>query len=144
MTVIAWDGQTLAGDKRSTFGGVTLTTTKIQRTPDGSLIGAAGPSGPCRGFMEWFCRGRDTAKYLTAFDDVHMLAILPDGTAWMFDKGAVPMKVEQPFCAIGAGMSEAMVAMACGKTAEEAVELTSRYVVSCGNGVDTLTLKQPP
>lgn len=140
MTVIAWDGKTLAADKRSTFGGVTLTSTKIRRAGDGALVGAAGKSGPCRAFAEWYCDGQDRAAYVPAFDDVHMLVIDPERRAWMFDNGPVPMLIEQPFCAIGSGMSEAMVAMACGKTAAEAVELTSRFTSSCGDDVDTLEL----
>lgn len=144
MTVIAWDGRTLAADKRTNFGSVVLTTTKLRKYPDGRLAGAAGPSGACRAALDWLADGGDPAKYTAEIKDVHLLMIRPDGSAWMFDGSAVPMRIEDSFCAIGSGMSEAMVAMACGKTAAEAVELTARYVSNCGNGVDTLTLQRLP
>ena len=37
MTTIAWDGTTLAADRRITSGTVTYSTTKIRRTSDGRL-----------------------------------------------------------------------------------------------------------
>lgn len=35
MTIIAWDGKTLAADKRGTVAGMAYTVTKIHRLPDG-------------------------------------------------------------------------------------------------------------
>lgn len=45
MTCVAWDGHTLAADKRSCYGSMITTVTKIHRI-DGVLVG--GGLGPHR------------------------------------------------------------------------------------------------
>jgi hypothetical protein len=139
MTVIAWDGKTLAADKRSTFGGTPLTTTKIVRVFD-KLVGAAGESGKCRAAVQWLRNGGKPEDY-KGFDGAQLLVIDAAGVPWMYDESPQPIRLDDKCVAIGGGMSEAMVAMACGKNAREAVELACRFNTGCGNGIDVLELE---
>lgn len=138
MTVIAWDGHTLAADKQSNFGDSVLTTTKIERIGE-LLVGAAGHTGQCRAARAWVRNGRKADEF-KGLDDVHLLVIEPDGRTLLYDESPHPIVLADRCVAIGSAMGEAMVAMACGKCAREAVELAIRFNTSCGNGVDTLEL----
>lgn len=138
MTVIAWDGKTLAADKRSNFGGTILTTTKIARV-DRLLVGAAGPTGKCRAAVEWVRNGRKPEDFKD-LGDIHLLVVESKDRVVMYDESPMPIVLADRCVAIGSGMGEALVAMACGKSAREAVELASRFNNTCGNGVDTLDL----
>ena len=53
MTIIAWDGKTLAAGKASTNCGYRRTCTKIFRVP-GGLVGFAGNGSRAMALLEWF------------------------------------------------------------------------------------------
>lgn len=61
MTVIAWDGKDLAGDRLADYGGTPLRTRKVARilTADGKeyLVGHAGHWNLCNAWLEWM-RGK--------------------------------------------------------------------------------------
>lgn len=57
MTVIAWDGKTLAADKRAVASGLIGTTTKIRRIGD-LLVGIAGNFSAGMEMLEWVAQGR--------------------------------------------------------------------------------------
>lgn len=143
MTVIAWDGRTLAADKQATIQGLRLTVTKIFRVPDG-LVGFMGSASHVAALLPWFCGDRDPAKWPhpptpTASADV--LHITHEGVfTYCGEHGPHPEKLEDPFVAMGAGRDYAMATMFLGYDARRAVEVASALDVSCGNGIDTLTL----
>lgn len=142
MTVIAWDGKTLAADKRSTFGDHTVTTTKIERLSGGTLLGASGASGKCRELRAWFRAGADPTTYPDKDADCDLLAISPTGAVTIYDGSGHGIAVEDERAAIGSGCELALLAMHLGHAAEEAVVLASLFHPSCGNGVDTLELEK--
>jgi hypothetical protein len=137
MTTIAWDGATLAADRRITSGTVTYSTTKIRRTADGRLIGATGDYGVCSAMLDWLEKGgsrphcQDSDRWISA------LEIMPDGTCWMHNRDS-RWKVEDSFIAVGSGRDYAMATMALGHPARFAVELASRFDPGTGNGIDEL------
>lgn len=142
MTVIAWDGKTLAADKRSSDDSSHRTVTKIRRTADGSLIGTCGPASACREMEEWFEAGAnpdtlplgqrvcETAAWL--------LAITPAREIRYWQLGAHPMLVEDEKIAIGSGLTYALAAMHLGCNARVAVQVAIDLCPSCGNGIDAL------
>lgn len=146
MTVIAWDGRTLAADKLCTFGPTKGTVTKIFRHGD-CLVGIAGNLSVGMETLEWFKAGAVPADYPAANrvdrsegGGASLFVIRPDGTAWKYESTPVPWKFDSAFCAVGSGDESALVAMHCGKSAREAVEIVCRFNTGCGNGVDILTL----
>ncbi len=139
MTTIAWDGTTLAADRRISSGTVTYSTTKIRRTDDGRLIGATGDFGVCGQLLDWLEHDgprphcQDSERWVIA------LEIMPDGTAWMHNRDSRWL-VEDPFVAVGSGRDYAMATMALGHDSQRAVEIASRFDPGTGNGVDALRL----
>lgn len=141
MTVIAWDGKTLAADRLACTGGLKLTVTKIWRYK-GALFGCAGELGVAMEMLAWYRRGAKVKDYPSSNtgDTGAGLLVIDKKGVWKYETGPYPHKFEDPFLAIGSGCECAMVAMACGRDARSAVELASKYISSCGHGVDTLTL----
>lgn len=145
MTVVAWDGKTLAADKRTSFGGMHATTTKVHRMPDGSIVGCAGNTAQIYEMLNWLKTGADADKLPNAQRDakecVSMLVIRPDGTIHQYENTPHPMTIENKMWAIGSGRDFAYAAMHLGRSAIQAVELTCMLDSGCGNGVDSLRLE---
>lgn len=143
MTVIAWDGETLAADKRCCVGGLVRTVTKIHRVGD-VLVGGSGDLAFVAQMVEWVRGGRKPEAYPA--DQRHKddwqpcIVIEADGTPAIYERTPHPIRYEDRFCAIGSGRDYAMAAMHLGKTAREAVEVACALDAGCGNGVDELDL----
>ena len=145
MTVIAWDGKTLAADKQTSFGSTKTTTTKIFKIY-GALIGSAGISVHCAAMAEWFRGGRIEDKF-PAFQknndtSVDVICIEPDGRCHVFQTSHIPVLIEEKFMALGSGSNYALGAMYLGKTAREAVDVACALDSGCGRGIDTLELAE--
>lgn len=147
MTVIAWDGRTLAADKRVSFQGLACTTTKIA-TARGCLVGLCGDGPSAQSMLQWFRDGADPALLPACqrTDDwASLLVILPPrlgrsrGEIHKYERGPYPIVIHDACTAVGSGRDFAIAAMHCGKTAVEAVDIACIYECSCGNGIDTLT-----
>lgn len=142
MTVIAWDGKTLAADKMSCSAGYGYTVTKVHRLADGSVAAFAGDVDSAMALLHWLNGDRDAATYPDAqkTNDTSAFVVGPDGKAVSYGKTPHPQVMEDRYYSMGHGRDFALAAMHCGKTAREAVELTCLLDVYCGNGVDTLEL----
>ena len=141
MTVICWDGHTLAADKRA---GTDLprTVTKIRRTASGALIGCTGTACGDQELMAWYEQGADPAKFPEMHRDnaksSHLIAIEPGGIIRMYMDSPFGCVIEDKFHAIGSGRDFAMAAMYLGRNAATAVACAIALSATCGNGVDTL------
>jgi ATP-dependent protease HslVU (ClpYQ) peptidase subunit len=144
MTVIAWDGKTLAGDKRTNFGGLHGTTTKIHRFK-GCLLGCAGNTAQIMEMHQWVMSGYKREEFPAPQRDaekcVSMLVIEPSGKILQYENTPDPIVIENKFWAIGSGRDYAMAAMHLGHSARVAAEVACALDVGCGNGVDTLDLQ---
>ena len=144
MTTIAWDGQTLAADKRACYGGNIQTVTKIHRV-HGCLVAGSGELSFILAMVEWVRNGRDPSSFPAHQRDKDdwqpVLVIEPGGVVLLYERTPHPIRWERLPCAIGSGRDFALAAMHCGKTAREAVELACALDVFCGNGIDTMTLE---
>lgn len=142
MTVIAWDGKTLAADRRMTTSwGAHDTVTKIERH-DGSLSGITGKPALGLAMRAWWLAGAVAADFPKGneADDATLIVIMGDSRVLQYTTGPHPVLMENEFCAWGGGRDFAQAAMMCGKTAAEAVALTCQCSVHCGNGIDILDL----
>lgn len=145
MTTIAWDGRTLAADRQNTVDDdKSFRGTKIIRTVDGRLIGAAGNTVVCHAMMEWLADHPDTRGDMPApqcqeDSSAHVLEVMRDGTVWRYEThGAFPLGKGAAVC--GSGGPYAMAAMACGRTADQAVEIACRFDQLSAGPVDALVL----
>src|SRR4051794_29428634 len=143
MTTIAWDGTSLAGDRRGNSAGMAYEMTKVRRAADGRLLAFCGDIGVGVLMLDWLERGgprpaqQDTDRWVT------LLEIDASGACWCHGRDA-RWQIEQPFFAVGSGRDFALAAMALGRSALEAVELAARFDTSTGNGIDVLRLEATP
>lgn len=145
MTVIAWDGKTLAADKRCTIAGYPATSTKIHRVP-GGLVGFSGCAVHAAELLHWFRNGRDPEDFPKRDEETGCgsLLITDTGEILLFTHhSGFPEQIEGAFFARGAGRDYALAAMHLGHDARTAVEVACALDTSCGNGIDTLTLDLP-
>jgi ATP-dependent protease HslVU (ClpYQ) peptidase subunit len=145
MTVIAWDGRTLAADKQSTAGSMRRTATKIHRVTDG-LVALSGDASHAHAVLAWFQGVRDPREFpLGAHPDTvgHVIYFTQDGVFLYDGMGTGHReKIEDSFIAFGSGRDYAMAAMHLGCDARRAVEVACEFDVYCGMGVDVLELEQ--
>lgn len=141
MTVIAWDGKTLAADRRVTSSGLIRTTTKIRRIRD-LRVGCSGSTDSAVAMFAWIeggCLPDQFPKSQADKDDwVATIVIDGAGTIGMYERTPHMHVIEDDIAAIGSGRDFALAAMYLGKTAAEAVHVASHFQCDCGNGVDVL------
>lgn len=140
MTCIAWDGKTLAADKRAVSGGgIARTVTKIKQV-NGCLTAITGDWDVGAEMRMWFADGAIAEKFPPkARDDKSTLIVIDaDGGIAMWATGPVPMIVEQAMCSWGSGRDFAEAAMYLGCDARRAVEVACAFQTDCGNGIDIL------
>lgn len=148
MTVIAWDGNWLAADRRMNGGTgyQNASVTKIKRLPSGALLGCYGGMSFCQAIFAWMEAGADPEladENWFEHEEMGAQAILiaPDRTIWLHEH-VIPIPIESPFYAVGSGGAYATAVMHLGYDARKAVEVASTYDSECGNGVDVLKLDE--
>lgn len=146
MTVLAWDGKTLAADRRATMhGGLAAPVTKIWRIGPGKLAGTTGDSDTGRYLKAWYLAGAVPADFPEAARDSNsygtLVVISADEGISHYACGPYPMRIEAEQWAWGIGRDFALAAMYMGADARQAVEVACEFHVDCGNGIDTLTLE---
>lgn len=142
MTVIAWDGKTLASDKRMiTGGGICRTVTKIERFGD-SLIGITGGLDVAIEMREWFKAGAHPESFPESArkDTSTLIVITADGVS-AYASGPFPVPMECTQAAFGSGRDFAEAAMYLGHSARVGVEIACALQSDCGNGIDELTMR---
>lgn len=142
MTVVAWDGRTLAADKMCCSAGYGYTVTKVHRLRDGSLAAFCGDGDGAMALLAWLEAARNPATYPEAQkdNDTSAIVVTHDGKVWSYGKTPFPQQIECRFYAMGHGRDFALAAMHLGHDARKAVEVACELDAFCGNGIDTLTL----
>jgi ATP-dependent protease HslVU (ClpYQ) peptidase subunit len=143
MTVICWDGKTLAADKRSVNNGLIRKVTKIRRIGN-LLCGASGEMWACQEAFEWIERGRkpeDYPKCQTDKDYYADLLVIDNGKILKYERSPYPLTIEDETFAMGSGRDFAISSMFYGGTAQEAVQFASLFDPGCGSGMDFLKVE---
>ncbi len=142
MTVIAYDGKSLATDRQSTSSGLILAASKSMRLKDGTVLAWAGTSVQGLVLADLY-RRKQLAKHWPDFQNGEkftFLVVARKGKVVFYEQQRIPLPVEVAPYAWGAGRELAIGAMAMGATAKQAVEIASRWEASCGCGVDNYLL----
>jgi len=141
MTVIAWDGKSIAADKLVAYGDIERTTEKLVITGTGVLT-FTGESTKGLELIEWFKNGRKKGDWpeFQKTDDFAVLIFADSDRVEVFYQESTPDVMKGGFHAWGAGAKYAIGAMAAGKTAEEAVLIANEHCTNCGRGVDSFSL----
>lgn len=141
MTCIAWDGRTLAADKRASNCGLAVSVTKIWRHGD-VLLGFSGDTSVGMEMREWFKAGADPEKFpeRAREDEATLVVVNNAGQVSLYMTGPFPTVIEEDCFASGSGRDFALAAMHLGLDAARAVEVACRFDIHSGNGIDALTL----
>jgi hypothetical protein len=142
MTVLAWDGRTLAADTAVSDGDggpKTRFGRKLRRTADGRLIGGCGDVGPMIELMDWLETGTDDDMPKIK-GSAECLVILPNRTVALYETNGIPIDVDEPVAAIGSGGALALGALMAGASAVRACEIAIERDPHCGFDVAFLTL----
>lgn len=146
MSVIAWDGHTLAADKLASFGTTKHTTVKIFRVRDG-LAGYAGMADFGEQVLAWYQDGAEPSEFPRSQRDkddwAGLIVVKADGPILRYERTPYPIKFYDRHFAIGSGREFALAAMYLGCDARRAVEVACALDTGCGNGIDTLSLEAP-
>ena len=106
MTIIAWDGFSLAGDRQRTFGGTPSRTRKVHRVaaPNGHefLVGCAGRSDYIEAFMAWMRTGEQKPD-MDRDAEFHALVIDRRKRIFAIRGTLVYIRVQSRCWAIGSG-----------------------------------------
>ena len=144
MSVVVWDGRTLAADRQMVCAGLRSTVSKIRRLDDGTLLGVTGHHDAGLLMFRWY---EDDAKR-EEWPDVQsgkrwcrLIVVLPSGSVGFYEQQPEFQVVLDPFAAWGAGRDFAIGALAMGADARKAVEITNQFSVDCGLGVEAFDLK---
>ncbi|MEE8115151.1 MAG: hypothetical protein V3T23_12455 [Nitrososphaerales archaeon] len=139
MTVIAWDGKTLAADKQMSRADTIGTCTKIYKIEDGSVLAFCGQLAQGLALMDWYRNGRIYSEWpaFQSSDNWTVLVIAKDGKLIEYEQCPRPIGLEEKFTAWGNGREFAIGALAMGASSVEAVEVTSHHCEGCGRGVDS-------
>lgn len=150
MTVIAWDGTTLAADKQNTASGYGMTSTKIFKVPAG-LIGFAGNVPSAMRMIKWFKDGGGphTNEGYPPFENdrgAEALLITKDFRVLFYGENCngYPEEIEENFIAMGSGRDYALATMHLGHNAVKAVEVACSLDVFCGKGIDCMQMYEDP
>lgn len=141
MSVVVWDGKTLATDKASASGNIQHRIDKVW-IHGGELLTGTGTLGTILEMREWYKSG----AYHKAFPNIqkgdywcHFIVVDEHGLK-RYEQSPIPIEHGRNACAFGSGQDLAYGALAMGASAEQAVNIANQYSPSCGQGVDVFTL----
>jgi ATP-dependent protease HslVU (ClpYQ) peptidase subunit len=93
--------------------------------------------------IRWFTNGAkedDFPEIQKDEDNGMLMVVTPAGKIQFYEKSYLPVEYENDFAAMGSGRDWALGAMACGKSAIEAVDIACQFDIYSGNGVNWLNL----
>lgn len=138
MSVVAWDGKTLAADCQQNWSDVPLRGSKVFEH-DGVLFGHVGSAEDGAAFEEWVKAG-SPEETKPELEDVNFLSVSKGQLYWASER-LVWLRVNATYFAIGAGRDVALGAMAAGMSAPQAVKIACQHNIHCGIDIETLSLE---
>ena len=145
MSIIAYDGKTIAADKQATYADVKETTYKIKKLANGDIVGFTGTLSKALMLVKWYEDGSSPKKYpkFQEGDDwIRFVVFKTNGKILYYESTSEPIEVLEEKIAFGCGRDLALGAMEMGADAVTAVKVASKYSVYCGMGVDSFEFKR--
>ncbi len=144
MTTIAIDGKYIACDGQVTSRNVIEPGRheKIFQDEDGTIYAFSGCLPMFSAWVEWWKAGKNPKELPVAKDDYASMAfwVFKGGELWeIINEAPYPLKINMP-SAIGSGREFALGAMFAGKSAKEAVEISSKLDTGTGGEIKVIEL----
>lgn len=144
MSVVVWDGRTIAADCQATNGSLKFRISKMRRLTDGTVLAWTGIH-PCGlAVARWYEDGakrEDWPASQNKDDWSTLVVVLPNGRAFSYERFPEAIDVLDLPAAWGCGSEFALGAMAMGADARKAVEIASQFSAGCGFGVEAYDVK---
>ena len=131
MTVVVFDGTSLAVDSHSSDGKAKTPATKVW-IRNGELMTGAGHLASILEMKDWYERGGNVGEYPKCQQGPRqcVFIVMDHSSAYRFESSPHPIEMTGPF-AYGAGAEFAYGALHMGATAEQAVEAAIAYSPYC-------------
>ena len=144
MSVVAWDGKTLAADKMSVYENTIIKTKKMRKLPSGEVFAWAGSVENALAVVKWYEDGQNDIEWpkCQETNDYAQVVFLKDGKLYEFEQMPIPQEVTGFPRAWGSGATFALGAMAMGADAIKAVKITATLCNTVGLGVDHFTIEK--
>ena len=135
MSVVVWDGKTLATDRSATDGATIWEVSKLRVFKDFALVGV-GPALDVGRLTDWYLNGCVADRF--PYGAVHSrLLVCRNGKLFEYSSSSLPtIYNHNQKVAFGVGKDFAFGALAMGATSEQAVSIACKYSTACGHGVD--------
>ena len=144
MTVLVWDGDTLATDRQANDGSLAWESSKAWYISGKTGVCIATGVGMLKDIIvarEWWKEGGQPSHWPFSHTTNNCQFIVVDGGGLhLFDGTPYPETRAFTPCAFGHGRDFAYGALAMGANAKEAVEAANKYSLHCGIGVELFTL----
>ena len=143
MSVVVWDGKTLAADCQVTAAGTRHRVSKIRKLESGEVLAWTGWQDSGLAMADWYQQGADPKAFPAIQSDENRWSrLVVASPAGVFAYEHLPFRLDvlDPYCAWGAGMDYALGALAMGADARRAVEVACLFSVDCGFGVEAYDL----
>jgi hypothetical protein len=140
MTVIVWDGKTLAADRMlSSDHGPTHMGQKIFKHDD-CLLAFVGKATHSVEVLAWWIAGHDMATYPrgSVDDCCEMYVVYSNGQLVKYSTSPFGTPLRDKTFTAGCGAEYAAGALAMGADAKQACEIACGLDIQCGHGIDTL------
>lgn len=147
MSVIVWDGKTLAADTLGTNEGLKRQMSKTMKWFDNNAMHTpvylawTGQQDHGGALWRWYLDGQKPAEYpdfQKTADWTRLIVVMMVEKQWIlfaYEQTPYPMTMSAP-CAFGSGRDFAMGAMAMGADARKAVEIACKFSTGCGLPVE--------
>lgn len=138
MSVVVWDGITLAADRRGSVDGIALTVPKLRIVNSDLALAWVGCYDSGQELVDWYLFQEDEETPFPEMDDDNfsILIVVSKGKCFYYNGSPNKMEIHDPFMAWGDGRELALGALAMRADAIEAVNVACRFCLTCGNGVD--------
>ena len=143
MSIVVFDGRTIAADRIATSGSLKMKSSKMRRLINGDIVAWTGSAASGIAMANWWESGADPATFPPSqkTDDWSRLIVVSKGKCFSFEQVPVKIPEENGFMAWGSGQDFAMGALAFGASAVEAIKVASRLCTTCGLGVESFKVR---
>jgi len=145
LTVIAWDGKTLAVDSLGVYSDRPIDIKKSMKTESGEILSGSGSAETVLVLFDWYIEtGADPEKYPEIEkQDLSNLVVVSEAEIRVY-YGKFPIVLDRnKNHAWGSGTDLALAAMHCGRNAIEACQVACELSVYCGGEIISYEVGRP-
>lgn len=143
MSVVIFDGKTMAADRIVITGNLQIRGSKIRKLPNGDVVAWVGAAISGLAMAAWWQAGADPATFPAEQkgNDWCRFIVFSKGKLFHFENSPVRIPEINRRIAWGAGKDFAMGALEAGASAVQAVKIASKLCIECGMGVESFRVR---